>query len=53
MALGLLLSFILVMSIISVMGFGAFVPFERRKRAEGCVLLYGGMGHGHRMDDGE
>ena len=34
-------------------GVGAFVPFERRKQAEGCVLLHGGMGHGHRMDDGE
>ena len=51
--LGLLLVLFMVMSIISVMGLVLFVPFERRKRAEGCVLLYGGMGHGHRMDDGE
>ena len=52
MALGLLLVLFMVMSIISVMGLVLLFLFERRKRAEGCVLLYGGMGHGHRMDDG-
>ena len=51
MALGLLLVLFMVMSIISVMGW-CFCSLKE-ERAEGCVLLYGGMGHGHRMDDGE
>ena len=52
MALGLLLVLFMVMSIISVMGL-VLLFLLKGKRAEGCVLLYGGMGHGHRMDDGE
>lgn len=31
---------------------GAYVPFEKRKRAESSVLLYVGMGHGHCLDGG-
>ncbi|EGN46399.1 hypothetical protein HMPREF0991_02267 [Lachnospiraceae bacterium 2_1_58FAA] len=53
MALGLLLVLFMVMSIISVMGLVLLFLLKGEKRAEGCVLLYGGMGHGHRMDDGE
>ena len=50
MALGLLLVLFMVMSIISVMG---LVLLFLLKGEKGCVLLYGGMGHDHRMDDGE